>query len=178
VRPLPDLSPIADVGDVNNPLAGVFDPVADDFTQLLSDQTDTFDSLQAQLEPPALSLYASITALQSVMQDIGYVFDWIAVGIPSIANLMISVDYTSTIADVLTLESDFYGSLDSYNPDIATLAAPILDYLLRLLVELFQGLIDLINTAITLVIQWVYNLIAGIFVSQIPTVYGGTPTFI
>jgi len=150
MRPLPDLSPLP-------PPGSIFDQTADDFTQLLSDQPQTLDQLQALLEPPALQAVADIDLLSTAIDDLGTFSDAVDQTFGTLNATLETVDYTATISEVIALEADFYGSLDSYNPDAQPAIDAILQYILGLLAKLVLWVIQQIGNLIVLLGQIIFS---------------------
>lgn len=151
MRPLPDLSPLP-------PPGSIFDPAADDFTQLLSDQPQTLDQLQLLLNSPADQALADVDLLSTAIDDLGTFSDAIDQTFGTINSTVAVVDYTQTIGVVLALENDFYSSLDSYNPD----AQPAVDAILNFILGLFVKLINWILSALQALFNAIIAIIQGI----------------
>lgn len=156
MRPLAVLDPLP-------PFEDVYDPVADDFTQLLSDQTDTFDSLQALLNPPADQALADVTLLSDTIDAIGAVFDGLDGTFGALNGTLESVDYTQRIQEVIILENDFYGGLDTFNPDAQPVVDNILNYILNLLSQLIVWIIQQLYALFSALVNLIENLLAGVF---------------
>lgn len=169
MRPLPDLSPLP-------PPGSIFDPAADDFTQLLSDQPQTFDQLQALLNAPADQALADIDLLSTAIDDLGTFSDAIDRTFSQIDVETQQVDYTQTIGVILALEGDFYSALANENPNAQPAIDAILNYILGLLVKLVQWIIELFTNLVYYLIGYFQTLIENSnFNTPFPA--WGAPTF-
>jgi len=118
LRPLPDLSDIPPVGSV-------FDPAADDFSQLLADQPQSHDQLQALLDPAADQALSDIAVLSDAIDALGTFSDAVDQTFTYIHNSAEEVDYAQKITSVIIQELAFYAGLNAPSPDIAALAVSI-----------------------------------------------------
>lgn len=164
MRPLPDLSPLAPLGDI-------FDPVADDFTQLLSDQPQTLDQLQALLNVPADQALADVGLLSSAIDALGTFADAVDRTFTQISVETQQTDYTATIATVLAFENDFYSSLDGYTPDAQPVVDAIMNQILAWLIALIKWVWAIITAIVNQIIGFIMNYVSfgymgGISITQ------------
>lgn len=125
MRALPDLSLLPPLGDV-------WDPVADDFTQLLADQSDTFDSLQAQMDPIADQSLANIATLDADVDAVGQVFTGIDGTFGQLDTSINDLENSNELQNALSAESGFAIALDDWNFDADSQAGSILLYIIGL----------------------------------------------
>lgn len=125
MRALPDLSLLPPLGDV-------WSSSADDFTQLLSDQSDTFDSLYAQMNPIADQALANVATLDADVDAVGQVFDGIDGTFGQLDTTIADAQIEQEISDALAAEAGLSWAVDNWFWDLASAAAPILAGILGL----------------------------------------------
>jgi hypothetical protein len=125
VRPLPDLSPLPPLGDV-------YDPTNDDFTKLLSDQTDTFDSLQSALDPGVDQTLSDAQAVSDALDAALSVYDGIDGTFAQLNMTTNDLEIAQEEANAIGIEMAFAEELDAFNPDLFGAAATLLGEILTL----------------------------------------------
>jgi hypothetical protein len=118
MRPLPDLSPLPPLGDVYN-------PTTDDFTQLLSDQTDTLDNLQSQLDPGVDQTLADAQAVSDALDAALGVYDGIDQTFGQLDQTTNDLEVAQAEANAIGIERSFADALDAFNPDLGLVADAI-----------------------------------------------------